>query len=45
LLEYEPGDESLPLREAPEVEEELVELLLASGAEIGHLVDDSDNDY
>jgi ankyrin repeat protein len=28
-----------------EVEEELVELLLASGAEIGHLVDDSDNDY
>jgi ankyrin repeat protein len=45
LLEYEPGDESLPLREAPEVEEELVELLLASGTEIGHLVDDSDNDY
>jgi ankyrin repeat protein len=47
LLEYEPGGESLALREAAyhDVKEELVDLLLASGAEIGHLVDDSDNDY
>jgi ankyrin repeat protein len=48
LLEYEAGNISLALRVAARPSStnmELVELLLASGAEIGHLVDDSGNDY